>query len=86
MRQDIKDLIKTRPSWQEMNPEETLEEPQVLRVEESICQMRERDPVLTDLFAAYTIAKREGDLKTAQTVWEMIDIHKSSECEKELRK
>lgn len=76
MREDIKNLIESRPIWQELNPKDPVEIAEVLRVEESVAQMRANDLVLTDLFSAYIIARRENDLPTARTVLELIEQHK----------
>jgi len=49
-----------------------------MSVKQTVDAMRAKDPILTDLFGAYIIAKREGDEATAQQVMLLIDLHKNS--------
>lgn len=76
MREDIKDLLKTRPIWQELHPQETVGEKPVLPVQQIVQKMREEYPYFTDLITAYIIAKNEGDESTAHEVKLLLDQYK----------
>ncbi len=73
MREDIKDLLKNRPIWQELHPEETVNDTPVLPVEQIVKKMKEENPYFTDLITAYIIAKDEGDEPTALEVKLLMD-------------
>lgn len=49
-----------------------------MNVKEAVEEMRRKDPILTDLFAALVIAKRENDEPIAQAVIELIKLHKET--------
>lgn len=50
-------------------------------VSASIAAWRKRDPLQVDLFAAYIIARREGDIATADAVMELINQHKKEKTQ-----
>ena len=73
MREDIKAIIENTSSWKENFAEDPIETKEVVRVEKAIADWRKRDPYQADLYAAYIIAKDEGDDKTADAVMVLIN-------------
>lgn len=76
MREDIKDLLETRPLWQETHNELLNDEFNPPPVKEAVADWRKQDPVMVDLFAHWIKSHREDNQQEVEIAKQAIEEHK----------